>query len=318
MSSRQFFFFIGLALAALSLWLDLGCFPSFAQQWRARSFIATPATVISSRVDFEITYNKNGNPHYSHRAEVVYSYQRDATAYQSNTVRFFSTGTGATEAAEIVARFPAQQATVAYVDPADPANSVLLQEWMPSDATMLLILAGLHALAFASLLASRPWKHGRPVFQQGHREVMLVNYSNPFAAAAGSLGCLGLPLGVLQMLFAFFYGWKFFALSCALTLALAVSMARDSFRNNRDLKRALVLDPRARTLTYKDRVWSWNEIRFVLVEASILAESKCSWLALKFEDNTTYRIVSDPDAGDVRLMAYWLREKLGLKDELPA
>ncbi len=317
MSSRTFFALIGLGLAGLSAWLDQTYLPRFSQQWRAQNYLETQATVVSSRVGVSVSYTKKDRPRHTYQPEVVYTYRVGAKAYESSRIRYLSTGRGETSAFAVVERFPAQKAALAYVDPENPGQSVLIRNWIAYDGFSFLMLAGVHGLALSCLLASRSWKHGRPVGKRGHLEFMLVNYQNPLSTAMGSFGCLALPLGVLPMLGWLFSNWAFFYLSVGLTLTLAAYLAWESVRSNLDWKQALALNPVAKTLTYKEQTWNWAEVRMVLVAPPALPTNKGSelrWLSLRMEDGTTHPIVSDDNLADLKAMALWLRQKLDLKE----
>lgn len=311
------FVLLGFGLAGLSAWLDQTYLPRFAQQWRAQSYVETQATVVSSRVGVSVSYGKGDRPRHTYQPEVVYAYRVGPKAFESSQIRYLATGRGETSALNFVERFPAQKPATAYLDPANPAESVLIRNWLAYDGFTLLMMVGLHCLALSCLLASRPWKHGRPVSKRGHLEVMLVNYSNPLSTAMGSLGCLALPLGVLPMMVWLFSSWAFFVLSCALASALAAYLTWQSVRTNHDPKQSLVLDPLARTLTYKEQTWDWSAVHQVLVAPPALPTNKGSdlrWLSLRMEDGTSHPIVSDDNLANLRAMARWLRQKLGLPE----
>jgi len=91
---------------------------------QARSWVATPCTVISSDVkaDFD-----------SQQLNVTFKYTVDQRGYQSDTYCFslMSSNTGDTWKRQVVKDHPAGKQTTCFVNPSNPAKAVIDRGWVP-------------------------------------------------------------------------------------------------------------------------------------------------------------------------------------------
>lgn len=131
-----------LAAAALSTW----------QAWRTRDFRPVPGEIISRGVSStnqrSTSTRRTSRP--SQFLHLVYRYEVDGQAYQGDRIQAGTFGmTSGDSLRRFGDRFPEGQQVQVYVDPADPANAVLVPG-LSSVAKLLYALSGF--LGFAVFL----------------------------------------------------------------------------------------------------------------------------------------------------------------------
>lgn len=89
--------------------------------WSARSWPATPCTVVSSDVQ-----RHSGSDSTTYSVDVLYAYEVDGREFRSNRYGFVGgSSSGYQRKAAIVRQYPAGKRTVCYVNPSDPTEAVL-------------------------------------------------------------------------------------------------------------------------------------------------------------------------------------------------
>ena len=153
--------------------------------WEARPCTVARSTVRSWSTDDGTSY----------RADILYKYSAHGREWRSNRVTFFSAlSSGRGEARAIQDRYPAGSDHTAWVDPADPAQSVLEREFRPRYLLGLLPLLFLFA---GAALMRFGWKqlHAGGEFEERRPEpatpdatpVTLEPQLSPVGKVAGTL-----------------------------------------------------------------------------------------------------------------------------------
>ena len=153
--------------------------------WEARPCTVARSTVRSWSTDDGTSY----------RADILYKYSAHGREWRSNRVTFFSAlSSGRGEARAIRDRYPAGSNLTAWVDPADPARSVLEREFRPRYLLGLLPLLFLFA---GAALMRFGWKqlHAGGEFEERRPEpatpdatpVTLKPQLSPVGKVAGTL-----------------------------------------------------------------------------------------------------------------------------------
>lgn len=150
------------SLIAIPLgFLGLGSCFVWSQHHRISTFHPVQALVLSSRIEGHST------PRYgtTYWAMITYRYQVDGRTYTSSQLQVQGSESGdRAEAAEIVARYPAETSVEAWYDPADPADAFLIREhsFLPYCFTLIafpvlaFILSVLRAVGLAEGAAAEP------------------------------------------------------------------------------------------------------------------------------------------------------------------
>ena len=154
---------VGAAFLAAGLAIGHFALGTHREALRARDWKRVPATVVRSEVASEWHSGSRGHPgHYSYRPYVVYAYDAGDGVRREGD-RYAVGGAGGSsrrEGAEaVVGAYPAGLETVAWVDPEDPAASVLSDPAAaPAWRSLVpVLLAGLFATVGALLLLSWLW-----------------------------------------------------------------------------------------------------------------------------------------------------------------
>ncbi len=118
----RFFFLIFFVVGAGVLWvLTIG---PLLEILAARAWVATPASVLSSRVVAQS--DSDGN---SYRVDILYAYTFDGAPRQSSRYDFSrGSSSGYGTKAAIVQNYPVGAETTCYVNPRDPSEAVLRRE----------------------------------------------------------------------------------------------------------------------------------------------------------------------------------------------
>jgi hypothetical protein len=142
---------IFLPFLGLSLFFLYGSVRTVQQQARAADFLAVPAEVVESRVQYIRTVSRR-----RWEVRIVYTYTVDGTRYQSSRLGFDTRprieGYEGTEASYAEA-FPVGKQITAYYDPEEPATAVLTRR---QDRSPLRFFIPLGLLGFFSLLIFGP------------------------------------------------------------------------------------------------------------------------------------------------------------------
>ena len=159
---------VGAAFLAAGLAIGHFALGTHREALRARDWKRVPATVVRSEVASEWHSGSRGHPgHYSYRPYVVYAYDAgDGVRRESD--RYAIGGVGGSSnrgrSESIVAAYPAGLQTAAWVDPDDPAASVLADPTAaPAWRSLVPVLvAGLFAAVGATLLVGWVlWRRNR-------------------------------------------------------------------------------------------------------------------------------------------------------------
>ncbi|MBQ3810876.1 MAG: DUF3592 domain-containing protein [Kiritimatiellae bacterium] len=156
---------VGAAFLAAGLAIGHFALGTHREALRARDWKRVPATVVRSEVASEWhSGSSDHSGHYSYRPYVVYAYdagdgvRRESDRYAIGGV---SGSSNRGRAETIVAAYPAGRETVAWVDPDDPAASVLADPTAAPGWRSLVpvLIAGLFAAVGACLLAGGLYWH---------------------------------------------------------------------------------------------------------------------------------------------------------------
>jgi hypothetical protein len=161
----------------------------------ARSWIATPCTVLDSRVGESTSDDST-----TYRVEISFAYSVGGGEYRSDTYDFFHDvySSGYDGKAAVVERYPPQSRTLCYVDPEDPSQAVIDRSFKPFYLLGLLPLvfvgAGLAIVVWAvkasparraSLPGSVPPPFGHPPPQKVEGPVELKPQWSPVGKFIG-------------------------------------------------------------------------------------------------------------------------------------
>ncbi len=112
------FFLVFFLAGSATAWF-LGIRPAI-KIFQARSWVPTPCTVISSRVQ---THSGDGT---TYSIDILYSYQVHGQEYRSSQYDFMpGSSSGYKGKAKIIAQFPPGKRATCYVNPSDPLEAVL-------------------------------------------------------------------------------------------------------------------------------------------------------------------------------------------------
>ncbi len=149
---------LGAAFLAAGLLVGSLALGAHREALRARDWTRVPATIVRSEVASKWHSGSKGHPgHYSYRPYVVYAYDAgDGVRRESDRYAIGGVGgsSNRSRAESVVAAYPAGLETAAWVDPDDPAASVLADPTAaPAWRSLLpVLIAGLFAAVGAALL----------------------------------------------------------------------------------------------------------------------------------------------------------------------
>lgn len=159
---------VGAAFLAAGLLVGSLALGAHREALRARDWTRVPATIVRSEVASKWHSGSKGHPgHYSYRPYVVYAYDAgDGVRRESDRYAIGGLGgsSNRSRAESIVAAYPNGLKTAAWVDPDDPAASVLADPTAaPAWRSLLpVLIAGLFAAVGAALLVGGAlWRRKR-------------------------------------------------------------------------------------------------------------------------------------------------------------
>jgi hypothetical protein len=119
---------------------------------QAKSWQATPCTIVRSEVRTHPSSDSDSGPTYS--VDVLYSYTFNGREYKSSQYQFLGGSTGGyTDKERIVRRLPPLTRTTCYVNPEDPTEAVMNRDFNSEYAfglvPLLFMLIGLGGMVFA-------------------------------------------------------------------------------------------------------------------------------------------------------------------------
>ncbi len=138
--SRKDLMGVGLLFAAAgALFLVLMFGPRVVGVIRSRSWVATPCMIISSSV--EHSQNSTGRSGSTYRVAIRYRYQVDGREYVGDRYNWWMHNSSGYSATRAVAALSAEADATCFVNPANPAESVLDRDVGGEAAFILLPLA---------------------------------------------------------------------------------------------------------------------------------------------------------------------------------
>ncbi len=180
-SPKIFFVIFGLVFALFgSLMLKPLLITPFQKTRDAQNWDIVPATVVSSKVK---SHSDDDGTTYS--VYIAYRYEIDGREYFGDQYTFMGgSSSGYDSKAEIVGQYPAGHAFTIYVNPADPADSVIIRDYSPS------LLMGLIPLVFAIIgiaILYIGFRNKQPQLDmaQSREHIVELKSSSPVKKAAG-------------------------------------------------------------------------------------------------------------------------------------
>jgi hypothetical protein len=288
----------GLLWSSFLLIFDTLLLGSWPNQFKTRNYPSVPALVLSSSVEMERSGSKS-----VFRPKITYQYSVGTQVYTSSRIRYNQVlSDGRKTSQELVDRFPKDGRTQ-------------IAGFLPQDFLLLLFITPFH-VAGLGLLAS-PWlmggsgKAGFPLTQRGSTTTVQVAYTHPLVSAVGCLGCFSFALIFFNgVVLSMKLGWTAVYVQAGLLTLAALHSALSTARANSNPATALSLDSLARSLTYQQQRWSWDEIGGLEVESESSKEQPNSYcLVLRLRSGGSKRLCAGSQAR-LNKLARWLTEQI--------
>jgi hypothetical protein len=172
-------------------------------QWHAhRTYTPINATVLESSIREE-----DGEDGTAYIPVIRYEYTANGQRHESDRLRWGQLPTGRRTAHRIVAEHPPAKPIQAWIDPTNPARSVLFPKLKGADVTLIVFLVPFNAIGALLLCAGVATLLGRPSPLAPQGETAWRPQSRLTSAIAALLGVPAIICFIASFVFAF--GWGF-------------------------------------------------------------------------------------------------------------